>query len=597
MAGDNPTLDASDLSGQTLGQYQIVRQLGEGGMATVYLGEQTSIGRTVAIKVLPPHFMHDATFMQRFEREVKVIAELQHPRVLPVYDYGQIGGRPYIVMAYMAGGTLADLLEKGPIELDEVVRLIGQIAEGLDHAHRKGIIHRDFKPSNVLIDQHGNAYLADFGIAKISESTVQLTGTGIVGTPAYMAPEMGQHGSVTPQVDVYAVGVTLYQMLTGKYPFKGDTPLSVMMAHATRPVPDVREARPDLPNAISDVVRTAMAKEPADRYQSAGELARALRAAVAAAAEQRTTDETAIGRAFPATIVEQTPSTPPPPPRPSTPPPPVPSGADDWRTTPGTPGYQPGVTPPPAVERKGGCRWGLWAAIGGVLVVVLICIGVTVLGGGAAALTAMFATATSTPTNTPVPTETPTPTETPRPTDPPAGPTPGAGGGGSLIVENRGSAAICYVQVSPRDADSWGEDQLGANDTIASGSSYTIYGIVPGNYDFRALDCDQAVLDEHYGIDLTLSPFTWTVFDATSRLIMINNSSFTVCELYVSAQMDGVWGINRLGDNRQVAVGQQFTVNIASGIWDLRATACDGNTYWEQYEVDVATAHEWTLID
>ena len=183
MAGEMEYM-AGDLTGRTLGQYEIGQQLGQGGMATVYLACQKSIGRTVAIKVMPQHFLHDPSFLQRFEHEVKVIAALQHPRVLPVYDYGQIENRPYIVMAYMSGGTLADLIYKGPLSLDQVAKLTDQISEGLGHAHRKGIIHRDFKPSNILLDENGNAYLADFGIAKVSESTAQLTGSGIIGTPS-----------------------------------------------------------------------------------------------------------------------------------------------------------------------------------------------------------------------------------------------------------------------------------------------------------------------------------------------------------------------------------------------------------------------------
>jgi len=278
---DNPISNStSDLTGKTFGQYEIGQRLGQGGMATVYLGRQTSIGRTVAIKVMPAHFMGEPNFLQRFEREVKVIADLQHPRVLPVYDYGQLEGRPYIVMAYMPGGTVADRIRKGQMQMGEVTRIVSQIAEALDHAHNKGIIHRDFKPSNVLLDDQGNAYLADFGIAKISESNVQLTGSGIVGTPAYMAPEMAETGKVTPSVDIYALGITLFQMLTGQNPYQGDTPIRIMMAHAQAPVPDVREIRRTLPEAVANVVKTAMAKDPAARYATAGSLAVALRAAI-----------------------------------------------------------------------------------------------------------------------------------------------------------------------------------------------------------------------------------------------------------------------------------------------------------------------------
>jgi len=265
----------TDLVGRTLGQYKILAEIGHGGMADVYRAIQTSIGREVAIKVMPAHFLQDRTFLERFTREVRVIAQLQHPRILPVYDFGEQDGMPYIVMAYMTGGTLADRIEESPggLPLDAAAWYVGQIAEALDFAHSKGIIHRDFKPSNVLLDEANNVLLADFGIAKVTEATAQLTGSGIVGTPAYMAPEMARPGGVTPLVDVYALGVTLYQMLTGRIPFLAATPMGVLMAHAVEPIPDARQRRPDLSDSVQAIIERGMAKDPMDRYPTAGELA------------------------------------------------------------------------------------------------------------------------------------------------------------------------------------------------------------------------------------------------------------------------------------------------------------------------------------
>jgi serine/threonine protein kinase len=265
----------SDLIGQTLGEYKIVGLVGKGGMATVYRAEQASLGRTVAVKVLPRNFTHDDTFLQRFTREVQTIARLQHPRILPVYAYGEFDSLPYIVMAYMEGGTLADRISQGQMPLEEISQLLGQTAEGLDYAHSKGVIHRDFKPSNILLDVPGNVHLADFGIAKVSEATAQLTGSAIIGTPAYIAPEMGDRGEISPGVDVYAVGVTLYQMLSGQLPFQGDTPMRLVIAHMTKPVPNLHEFRPDLSPVVADVIYTALAKSPAERYASVGALSQA----------------------------------------------------------------------------------------------------------------------------------------------------------------------------------------------------------------------------------------------------------------------------------------------------------------------------------
>lgn len=269
----------SDLTGRTLGPYKILDEIGHGGMADVYGAVQPSIGRQVAIKVLPAQFLQDQVFVERFAREVQVIAKLQHPHILPVYDFGEDNGLYYIVMAYMPGGTLSERIRReGGLPLDEVARLTEQIASGLDFAHEKGIVHRDFKPSNVLLDEQGNVYLADFGIAKITESTAHLTGSGIVGTPAYMAPEMAHQGGVTPLVDVYALGVTVFEMLSGQRPYRAETPMGVLMAHGSQPVPDVRMDRPELPGEVQMIIERAMEKDPRQRTQRAGELASELKA-------------------------------------------------------------------------------------------------------------------------------------------------------------------------------------------------------------------------------------------------------------------------------------------------------------------------------
>jgi serine/threonine protein kinase len=270
----------SDLEGRMLGQYKVEKLIGKGGMATVYLGRQPSVGRTVAIKVLPTHFMHEETFIKRFQREVRAIAQMQHPHILPVHDYGEEGGIPYIVMAYIDGSLAQRIQEEGPLPLGETVRLLEQIADGLDYAHDQGVVHRDFKPSNILIDKRGNAYLADFGIAKVSQETAQLTGSGIVGTPSYMAPEMFQSGLVTPAIDIYALGVTLYQMLSGEVPYSGSTPVQLMYAHLNQPIPDIRESREDASDAIQGVIERAMAKDPDERFRRAEDVAKALREAV-----------------------------------------------------------------------------------------------------------------------------------------------------------------------------------------------------------------------------------------------------------------------------------------------------------------------------
>ncbi len=280
-----------DLIGQMLGQYEILDEIARGGMATVYRARQGSIGRDVAIKVLPAKFTHDQNFIERFNREVEVIAQLQHPHILPVYDYGEYDGMPYIVMAFITGGTLTDIINDGPMPSTDIARMVHQIADALDFAHSKGIVHRDFKPSNVLLDERGNTYLADFGLAKITENSSDITGTMIVGTPHFMAPEQARAGDITGSVDVYALGVTIYQMLTGHAPYEAPTAAGVMVAHITEPIPNIHESRPDLPKVVQAVIEQSMAKEANQRYQSSGVLAIDLESALANKATTQTTSE------------------------------------------------------------------------------------------------------------------------------------------------------------------------------------------------------------------------------------------------------------------------------------------------------------------
>ena len=280
----------ADLEGRTLGPYHILAEIGHGGMSNVYRASQPSVGREVAIKVLPVHFLQDRTFLERFNREIRVIARLQHPRILPVYDSGEEQGIPYIVMAYVPGGTLAERIKANPdgMALDEVVRMTRQIAEGLDYAHEQGIIHRDLKPSNILIDGKDNIYLADFGIARVLTDAGQSTGSGVVGTPHYMAPEVSYGHTPTARVDIYALGVTLFEMLTGQRPYEGDTPISIILAHTTQPIPNPCRVRPRLPGAVQQVVAWALAKDPADRPGSAGEVAELLERAASIGGRETT---------------------------------------------------------------------------------------------------------------------------------------------------------------------------------------------------------------------------------------------------------------------------------------------------------------------
>lgn len=272
---------------ETLGSYRILRKLGQGGMAVVYLAEQTSVQRQVAIKVLPREFADDPQFQARFEREGRLISALEHPRILPVHDFGEDNGVSYIVMRYLDGGSLADRIEAHPegMPLDEALRLAELMAEGIDFAHSKGIIHRDFKPGNVFFDPQGNPYIADFGLAKATFESMRLTGKGgVLGTPHFMAPELTDRDSeLSPAADVYAYCVTLFLMLTGSYPYDARKPIDLLLMHVNLPVPDITRRRRDLPEDLRDVMFWGMAKKPEQRAPSAGALAARLREALSGA--------------------------------------------------------------------------------------------------------------------------------------------------------------------------------------------------------------------------------------------------------------------------------------------------------------------------
>lgn len=272
----------SDLSGKTLGQYQILEPIGSGGMAQIYRAFQPSMKREVVVKVLSPALRDTDMFAEQFMQEADVIAHLQHPHIIPVYDFGKHEDDLYIVMAYMRGGTLASRigLSDSGLPDNETIRLFDMIAEGLDYAHSKEIVHRDLKPNNILMDEGDNPYLADFGLAKFTEGKIELTNTMMTGTAAYMAPEIAQSGKSNKRSDIYALGIILFEMLTGHLPYQGDTPYKVLSAHIHQPIPKIHAYRPDLPEAVQEVIEKSIAKDPVNRFESAKGIATALRVAM-----------------------------------------------------------------------------------------------------------------------------------------------------------------------------------------------------------------------------------------------------------------------------------------------------------------------------
>jgi len=270
-----------DLTGRQLGPYQIVAPLGEGGMASVFRAYQPGMERYVALKVLPRRFAEDPEFAARFQREARILAQLQHPHILPVFDYGQVEGYSFIVMPFVPSGTLTDSMQGQPLPLPRIRQIVSQVGDALSYAHGRGLVHRDIKPSNVLIDERGNCLLTDFGLARMVEASVNLTAAGtIMGTPAYMSPEQGSGSKIDSRSDIYSLGIILYEMATGRVPYRAETPVAVVFMHVSGPLPLPRSLNPDLPEAVERVILKALAKNPDDRYQTAEDLVAALKRAI-----------------------------------------------------------------------------------------------------------------------------------------------------------------------------------------------------------------------------------------------------------------------------------------------------------------------------
>jgi hypothetical protein len=271
--------DINSLVGQSLGNYEVIRLVGEGGMATVFLARQPGLNRDVALKILATTGAGKTNFDERFAREAQAIGGLHHPNILPVYDFGQDKGYNYIAMRYVPGAqTLADRM-KNPLQPPEFLRLAKQVAAALDHAHQAGIIHRDIKPSNVLLDNDW-VLLSDFGLAKAMEGSSDLTGSGVgLGTPAYMSPEQARGLTLDHRSDIYSLGIIVYEMLTGQVPHKAETPMGTVIKRVSEPLQRPSQINPKIPANVEEELLKALAKDPAQRHDSAGAFIAALEAA------------------------------------------------------------------------------------------------------------------------------------------------------------------------------------------------------------------------------------------------------------------------------------------------------------------------------
>ncbi len=257
---------------KTIGKYKILREIGRGGMAIVYKALDTGRQRTVALKVLLPS-MVDRSAVERFNREAQAMARLRHPHILEVYEFGITRGEHYFAMEFIEGESLKDIIKrKGPLSVEESLEIISQVGQALAYAHREGMIHRDIKPGNIMIDKKGQVKVMDFGLVQIPGVTRVTTEGSTVGTAEYMSPEQISDQEVDSRTDIYSLGVTIYEMLIGRPPFVGDTFQAVLMKHKYEAPPALRESNPQIPQELGDITAKAMAKDVAQRYQKVEEL-------------------------------------------------------------------------------------------------------------------------------------------------------------------------------------------------------------------------------------------------------------------------------------------------------------------------------------
>ena len=262
-----------DLTGTRLGQYEIVERLGGGGMAVVYRAVQQPLGREVALKALSSELFQDEGFVKRFETEAKTLAKLDHPNILPIYDFEVLDGNAFLTMPLIRGGTLRDILNRGPMDALTAWRYLREIGDGLQHAHDAGIVHRDLKPTNVLIHTDGRAMLADFGLARGAGQPTHLTTIGLaIGTPGYMAPEQVMGHDVDKRADIYAMGALTFEMLTGRLPYVGANRMEVAYATVNTPIPSAVKLNANLPDELDQLLQKVLAKDPAQRPQTVREL-------------------------------------------------------------------------------------------------------------------------------------------------------------------------------------------------------------------------------------------------------------------------------------------------------------------------------------
>lgn len=362
-------------------RYELIGELGKGGMGVVYRGRDTQLDREVAIKLLPPQLSQDPTFLQRFEREAKAVTSLEHNNIVPVYDFGQDRNQTFLIMRLLKGGDLKRKIENSPLTIQETIRILRQVGSALDKAHANNIIHRDLKPGNVLFDDDGNAFLGDFGIVKLTNESKSFTQTGgTLGTPYYMSPEqIREPQTIDHRTDLYSLGVILYEMLTGNLPYESESSFDLQNMHVNNPIPSLLAANSELPQALEDVIQKAMAKNREDRYDTAKALVNDLEVAATAPAPAAAMAPPPAPEPEPEPVVAEPEPEPEPAPVTAKPEPePEPEPAPVMAKAAPTPA--PAVAPTPAPPKGGIPKWAY--ALGGIVIILVVFGIIAALGSG-----------------------------------------------------------------------------------------------------------------------------------------------------------------------------------------------------------------------
>lgn len=571
---------STDLSGTTIRGYELREQIGAGGFGAIYRAHQPAVDREVAIKIIHPQQASKPGFTERFEIEAQTIARLEHPYIVPLYDFWQDETGAYLVMRYIRGGSLRDYLDEHDLlDYDMLAEVISQVADALAVAHAADVVHRDLKPGNILLDGKGHYYLADFGIAKnLTQASGLTSDEAILGSPDYLSPEQVLGEEITLKADIYSLGVVIFEGLTGELPFPNLTPMQQMFHHAHRELPIIYDLPSRIRVNVNEVIQTATAKNPADRYESVTELAEALYRALKPALSRSTTMVSPVSVSRGTSEIDRAQ---------------VEASHADVDDE----------TPPPSLS-------GRWLYGFGAMVIIAVIAAAVVLlsrpGGpfGAALpeateFVAEVATDTPQPTDEPTapnePTATPTDEPTPEPT---ATPTASLDPAPRLEVRNESSGSVCglYMASIFEDGEAWGENWLDDDRVSQADDAFTIPGLEQGSFRVLVEDCSLNVVAWQIGAELVRGQSTMLeVADSEAWLEIDNESLLDICVVRLRPEGESDWSPSLITDEQPIAPGfaRRFAVPEA-GHWETHIETCFGYAA-ELMATDLTGGYEWLV--